>query len=186
MRHATVDGYRASSQLRQRERVQLSWVDIPDPQAKREPVRYQAARLGAATISRGEGIWIHDDQLLFCSTNGGKAQFGQIFVIELAGASPSDKLRLLTESPGADALDMPDNITLAPWGDVIVAEDGWGEQHLRGVTRQGTIYDIARNALSRGEFAGVCFSPDGSTLFANLHLDGLTVAITGTFPREVG
>ena len=31
--------------------------------------------------------------------------------------------------------------------------------------------------------AGVCFSPDGSTLFVNIQVDGLTVAITGPFPE---
>jgi secreted PhoX family phosphatase len=33
------------------------------------------------------------------------------------------------------------------------------------------------------ELAGVCFSPDGSTMFLNLQLAGITVAITGPWER---
>jgi secreted PhoX family phosphatase len=35
-----------------------------------------------------------------------------------------------------------------------------------------------------GELAGVCFAPDGSTLFFNLQREGVTVAITGPWPRS--
>jgi hypothetical protein len=65
-----------------------------------------------------------------------------------------------------------------------MAEDGFSSsQYLRGLTPDGRIYDVARNASSATEFAGVCFSPDGATLFVNLQVDGLTLAITGPFER---
>ena len=78
-------------------------------------------------------------------------------------------------------MDGPDNITFAPWGDALVAEDGSGDQLIRGVTRDGRYYDVARNAKSGGELAGVCMSPDGFALFVNLQIEGLTLAITGPF-----
>ena len=37
-----------------------------------------------------------------------------------------------------------------------------------------------------GGFAGACFSPDGSTLFANLQSPGITVAISGPFLGDTG
>jgi uncharacterized protein len=44
---------------------------------------------------------------------------------------------------------------------------------------------VARTALS--EFAGPCFAPDGSSFFVNiLGRPGLTLAITGPFPRLDG
>ena len=61
----------------------------------------------------------------------------------------------------------------------MLAEDGSGEQFVRGLTSDGRVYEIARNARSRGELAGVCFSPDSRVLFFNLQRDGLTVAVTG-------
>ena len=78
---------------------------------------------------------------------------------------------------------MPDNITLSPSGDLFLAEDGSGEQFVRVLTRDGRLFDVARNAKSRGELAGVCFAPDGKTLFFNLQQDGLTVAVRGPFER---
>jgi uncharacterized protein len=83
-------------------------------------------------------------------------------------------------------LDMPDNITVAPWGDVYMAEDndGRSSHHLRVLTPAGAIADLARNAASDRELAGVCFSPDARALFVNLQHDGITLVITGPFPRE--
>ena len=41
---------------------------------------------------------------------------------------------------------------------------------------------VARNALNdASEFAGLCFSPDGNWMFANLQKEGLTLAIHGPF-----
>ena len=94
-------------------------------------------------------------------------------------AGAIDQLELLAESPGPSVLDMPDNICMAPWGDLLVAEDGAGEQFLRGITPAGKVYDLARNAKSSGEFAGICVSPAGDALLVNMQGDGLTLAITG-------
>ncbi len=77
---------------------------------------------------------------------------------------------------------MPDNITLSPSGDLFLAEDGSGEQFIRVLTRDGELFDVARNAKSRGELA-VCVRPDGKTLFFNLQQDGLTVAVRGPFDQ---
>ena len=76
-------------------------------------------------------------------------------------------------------MDMCDNITVAPWGDLIICEDGRGTDYLLGVRPDGTPYKLARNALNNKEFAGSVFSPDGSILFVNIQLPGLTLAITG-------
>ena len=72
-----------------------------------------------------------------------------------------------------------DNLTVAPWGDLIVCEDGPGRQNLVGIEPSGNIYHFAENAVSGSEFAGVTFSPDGRILFVNIQADGLTFAITG-------
>jgi secreted PhoX family phosphatase len=72
-----------------------------------------------------------------------------------------------------------DNLTVAPWGDLIVCEDGPGDNGLVGVTPQGELYKLARNVLNHSELAGAVFSPDGTTLFVNIQRPGLTLAITG-------
>ncbi len=94
-----------------------------------------------------------------------------------------DTLEVVAEGSGESSLEAPDNITVAPWGDLYVAEDGGGDQYIRRLTPDGRVFDIARNAQSTGEMCGVCFSPDGRALFVNLQREGLTLAITGPFVR---
>ncbi len=154
--------------------VDVEWVALSDVSAQHKPLRDQADELGAAKFRRGEGIWWVGDGVAFTATAGGSERLGQIFHL-----STDDRLTLIVESQEQEQMAGPDNITLAPWGDLIVAEDTAGATHLRGVTRNGDIYPIARNMLSNSEFAGVCFSPDGTVLFANLQHDGVTIAITG-------
>ena len=72
-----------------------------------------------------------------------------------------------------------DNITISPWGDVIVCEDGKGKDRIIGIKKNGTTYVIAENILNNSEFAGVNFSPDGSILFVNIYSPTMTIAITG-------
>ena len=100
-------------------------------------------------------------------------------------------LILVFESPSREVLDSPDNVTVSPRGGIVICEDGEGEQYLRGLTPDGAIFDIGRNVLNEGEFAGCCFSPDGRVLFVNIQgstLDagtepGRTLAIRGPWDR---
>jgi len=86
-------------------------------------------------------------------------------------------------------MDMADNITVSPWGHLFVCEDKVGRgavNYLRAVTPEGKVYTVGRQAMpgvtdvgANSEIAGVCFSPDGTTLFLNIYWPGLTLAITG-------
>ncbi|MGH3389505.1 MAG: alkaline phosphatase PhoX, partial [Actinomadura sp.] len=80
--------------------------------------------------------------------------------------------------------DGPDNITVSPYGGVILAEDGEGIQHLVGVTERGKAYTLARNELNDSEFTGPTFSADGQILFANIQTPGYVFAITGPWGRQ--
>ena len=51
-----------------------------------------------------------------------------------------------------------------------------------GITPDGGVYEFARNRITRSEFCGPCFAPDGRTLFVNIQNPGLTLAIWGPFP----
>lgn len=164
-------------------RLKVDWVDIPNPEPTDDSVREQGAAAGAARFWRGEGIVLTDGAAYVCCTSGGRESCGQIFKLSFGASDGIDRLELFAESPGPSVLDMPDNIYMAPWGDLLVAEDGSGEQFIRGITPGGRVYDLARNAKSSGEFAGICASPDGNTLFVNMQVEGLTIAITGPFPE---
>jgi hypothetical protein len=86
-------------------------------------------------------------------------------------------LRLIFESPSPEVLSAPDNICVSPRGHLVLCEDGGGVQYVRGLTREGAIFDLVRTAAPSTEFAGACFSPNGRTLFFNIQG---TTSRTGT------
>lgn len=176
--------------------IPARWVDIEDPDpgaVAGDPaaVYSQGFAKGGARFSRLEGCWWGDGGVFFHATNGGDAQVGQVWYYR-PERGDRGSLTLVFESPSVEMLEYPDNITVSPRGGVVLCEDGAGEQYLRGLTRDGRIFDFAKNLLNPTEFAGACFSPNGRTLFVNIQgstLDsgtvrGVTVAIHG--PWEDG
>jgi secreted PhoX family phosphatase len=85
-----------------------------------------------------------------------------------AGHGSGGQLILVFESPSADVLESPDNITVSPRGGLVLCEDGGGIQYMRGVTRRGEIFDFVKQSAPLPEFAGACYSPDGELLFFNI------------------
>ena len=81
------------------------------------------------------------------------------------------------------SLNMPDNITISPWGDLIVCEDNSDINRLWGINQKGEPYLIAQNSYSGSEFAGACFSPFDNTMFVNLQSNGLTLMIDGNWGK---
>ena len=90
--------------------------------------------------------------------------------------------KLIAESSQESMLRNADNLTMAPWGDLIVCEDTSDHCGLVGIRPDGSQYQLADNSHSNSELAGVCFSPDGQTLFVNIQYPGMTLAISGPFP----
>ena len=122
-------------------------------------------------------------------TNGGQNTMGQIFKYTPSPfeGTAQEKvqpgmLELYAEPNDTGLLSNGDNITIAPWGDVIICEDTKGLCRVIGITPAGEYYVIAQAAELDRELAGVCFSPDGSTLFVNVQKPGYTLAITGPWP----
>jgi secreted PhoX family phosphatase len=132
-------------------------------------------------VKRGEGIWRMQDGFAFTCTEGGPIGSGQVF--HLAPTKEGGTLRLLAQSRNERVLDMPDNLTLTPWGDLLVCEDNHRNVFLRLITQRGEVVPFAHNSASRSEFAGVCFSPDGKVLFVNIQEAGVTLAIEGDWEK---
>ncbi len=155
------------------------WIDLDDVDPEANDLRLRGADAGAAIFARGEGLCYADGGLFFTATIGGPELLGQVFEYDLAG---DGRLRLLAESSRDGLLKNGDNLTMSPWGDLIVCEDTANHCGLVGITPGGVQYPLADNAYTDSELAGACFSPDGSTLFVNVQDRGLTLAITGPWP----
>lgn len=170
--------------------LQVRWIDLEDIDSPDDDLRYRGFEDGAARFARGEGMWYGNDAVYFACTNGGREEYGQIWkyvpspkegIAEESNAPGT--LQLLVEPNNRSVIENADNLTVAPWGDLIVCEDCDSYQDLCGITPEGEIYKFGRNAKSNSELAGAVFSPDGSTLFMNIQHEGLTLAITGPWEK---
>jgi hypothetical protein len=174
----------------------------------------QGRAQGAAGFSRLEGAAYDAGVVYFASTQGGGAAEtgpeltagygngkGQIWAYH----TRSQQLELIYQSPlpapGQEPafLDLPDNVTTSPRGTLILCEDSSGSNFLRGLSRDGNIWNVALNRLvSRtqvdangdpvkrfgDEFAGSTFSHNGRTLFVNIQASaGMSFAIWGPWAR---
>ena len=148
---------------------------------------------GAARFARGEGMWSGDDGIYFACTNGGKAGAGQVwryhpsaFEGQPEEADSPGRLELFIEPNDTKLLQSADNLTIAPWGDLVICEDRPGDEvRLIGVTPEGNCYTLA-HSHAHTEFAGSTFSRDGSTLFVNIQGEHLTLAISGPWDELAG
>jgi uncharacterized protein len=170
------------------------WVDLDGVDNPYEDLRYRGHSAGAAWFARGEGIFFDKGELYFTCTSGGPGRLGQIMRYRPSPAEgrPGEKaapgrIQLFLEPTDKTVMQMCDNIAVAPWGHLFVCEDkAGGVNYLRAVSPGGKVYTVGRNPKAgagdagiNAELAGVCFSPDGSTMFVNVYLPGLTVAVTG-------
>jgi uncharacterized protein len=155
----------------------VTWVKLEDIDPDNDTLRQEAQFKGAAIFRRGEGMCYGNGEIFWTCTDGGKAGVGQIFRYN----PKAETVELFVESPSAEVLDFPDNLILSPFGHLIICEDGKDEQFVTGVNPQGECYHFARNALNKAEFAGVCFSPDGNTMFVNIYEPGITLAVWGNW-----
>jgi hypothetical protein len=177
----------------------VQWVRISDPTASAARTYTQGSMLGGARFRRLEGCWWGDRTGFFLSTDGGQVREGQVFEYD----PRAETITLLYDSPAASDVDNPDNITVTPRGGLLLCEDAAGNhftqgERMIGLTLEGGTFTFAMNnvvlpaaynsAVAAGdyrqsEWAGACYSPDGTWLFANLQSPGITFAITGPWGR---
>ncbi|MFE4669087.1 alkaline phosphatase PhoX [Streptomyces sp. NPDC056716] len=177
----------------------VDWIDVPDRDARTVSVRKQFTAGQVTRCRKLEGMWWGDGGAYIVSSyagseSPGQAHDGQVWFYDPKRRTLTLKVLIgVNPDPSQDGhYDGPDNITVSPYGGLIIAEDGDGIQHLFGATDRGRTYPIARNQLNLGsaddpdysEFTGVTFSPDGKTLYANIQTPGIMLAITGPWKRQ--
>ena len=170
--------------------LETRWIDLDEADPVDNDLRLRGAVQGAAMFARGEGLCAAGDRFAFTCTIGGPARLGQVFTYKPSPyeGTPREKeapgqLELLAEAQRDSLLLNCDNLTQAPWGDLMICEDTGGCCGVVGVRPDGSQYTVAFNAYSDSEVAGVCFSPDGKIMFLNIQYPGMTVAITGDWKQ---
>lgn len=181
--------------------LNVDWVPVPDPQATTLSIRKQFADTEVTRSRKFEGTWWGDSEMdalghgqddrahIVCSfarlSDGSLAEHdGQVWAYDPSKRTLTLEVRFaLNPDLASAAPDGPDNITVSPYGGLVLAEDGVGEQHLLAIDEEGRTRVFAHNAASTSEFTGVCFSPDRRTMFANVQDSGTCFAITGPFHK---
>lgn len=174
-------------------RFDVEWIDMDEVDNPKNDLRFRGAAAGAAIFARGEGAWWGNDSAYFAMTSGGHAGRGQVWRYR---PSPEEGKAGEKEKPGSIELFIEpndhalmshcDNLAIAPWGDVVLCEDTSGICRVVGVTPGGRLYTFAQQTEPGRELAGVCFSPDGTTMFVNVQSPGYTLAITGPWNERMG
>lgn len=168
---------------------EVEWLDLDDIEAPEDDLRFRGFDQGAARFARGEGMWFGEEELYFACTNGGSNNTGQVFKYEPSADEGTEKekdnpgqLTLFAEPNDSDIFKNCDNLTVAPWGDVVLVEDH-SHPFIVGITPEGNYYKLGENVGYESEMAGVVFSPSGKTLFVNIQHAGLTLAIKGPWDK---
>jgi hypothetical protein len=195
--------------------LQTSWVPVPDRLATSVSVRKQFTADQITRSKKLEGAWgdrngfyfdssfahaedipagsvMHDGQIWYydyaTETLTLKAYFPYVAALH-AGGDPA-----ALRGYGVTYFDGPDNVHVTPWGGLVIAEDGDGDNHLVGWSEDTGAWPLARNMINAGtaaapvynEWTGPTFSPDHRLLFANVQEPGHTYAISADFGRYFG
>ncbi|MEM9483739.1 MAG: alkaline phosphatase PhoX [Cyanobacteria bacterium P01_F01_bin.116] len=156
----------------------VEWVSLTANGVNVNPdedtLRFDAQALGGAIFARGEGAWYGNGKIYWVCTSGGDAGDGQVWCYD----DGTETVTLFVESTDEAQLENPDNITVAPDGTLYLCEDGGADQFVVGVTANGSLFQIAKNIVpgfEDSEFAGGCFSADGTKMFFNIQDPGITI-----------
>ncbi len=203
--------YLTSSQLGRPFKVK--WVEVPDRDATEVDVREQFADGEVTRGRKFEGVWGTTEGVYV--VNSYALEKGEDLPADAVPHSgmvwfynyADETIQLVNYFPYQEYVhdeafepafpdlyfDSPDNVTVTPWGSLVLAEDGVGASHVLSSLPGGPTYAIARNMINIGdevpeysEFTGPTFSADGKVLYVNIQDPGLTLAITGPWERYLG
>ncbi len=138
------------------DRGAVSWVPVPNPQGGAlTPTRAQVP--ASTAFDGGEGCWYHEGTVYF-TTKGDN----RVWALDIRRS----RLSILYDAATAANPELTgvDNVTVAPNGDVLVAEDG-GDMQIC-VVRDGTASPILQIVGHAGsEITGPAFDPSFTRLY---------------------
>ncbi|MDX1696209.1 MAG: DUF839 domain-containing protein [Ketobacteraceae bacterium] len=164
---AVIAGFSAATTIDPASQVSVEWQEVPAPHPEFQtgpgsatlntvPTRYQVDE--ATHFNGGEGIWYHAGRLFF-TTKGDN----RVWELDLA----TQQLSVLydIETAPEPILSGVDNVTVAPSGEVIVAEDG-GDMQLVAINEFGDVAPVVQVVdQDHSEICGPAFNPEGNRLY---------------------
>ncbi len=157
----------------------VTWTEVPVPAGAPIPTRFQVP--GATVFNRAEGAWYDAGWVYFCTTGDNRVW---------AYDTESDRLEIVYDGRALDdpPLNDVDNITVAPSGDLYVAEDAGALQVVLISPEREVAPFVQFTGTDQvgSEIAGPAFSPDGTRLYVSSQRGGpgtrgTTYEITGPF-----
>ena len=153
----------------------VKWVDGgEDRQAQKTDLRKQFP--GATVHPKIEGQWSDGKGLWFTLSYVSAGEATKYGVDEDQGMVmyydyAAETLTLKVYFGKGDYFDSPDNITVSPWGTLVIAEDGSDPNHLIAWTPKSGAIALVKDNAERGEWAGPTFNKSGNMLFAAIQSD---------------
>jgi Bacterial protein of unknown function (DUF839) len=144
----------------------VTWREVPDPNVITQGKTTRTQVPEATKFDGGEGLW-HHEGILYFTTKGDK----KVWAYD-ARSRTIDILYHHSLVPDA-ALNAVDNVTVSPYGDVYVCEDG-GNMEIVLITPKRVVAPFCRLGLPDGsvaadhqgsEMAGVVFDPSGRRMY---------------------
>jgi hypothetical protein len=176
----------------------VSWRPVPDPNVVTQGKQVRQQVPEATRFPGGEGLWHHEGVIYF-TTKGDK----KVWAYD-AASQTLDLVYHHSLTPDA-ALNAVDNVTVSPFGDVYVCEDG-GNMEVCVITPERVVSPFLRFASADGspapdhnesEIAGVVFDPTGTRMYFSSQraypyvagtpaADGAVYEVTGPFRLPEG
>ncbi len=120
--------------------LDVEWITLTNVDTVADDLRLRGHAQGASLFARGEGMWFGKNEVYFACTNGGIKKSGHVFKYVPSHKEGTQdemnfpgKLILFAEPNNTEILKYCDNLTVAPWGDVILVGDS-SDACIRGIT----------------------------------------------------
>jgi hypothetical protein len=138
----------------------VSWIEVPDPNLVTGGATIREQLPEATRFKGGEGLW-YSEGVVYYTTKGDKKVWGYD-----CRANTIEVIYDGENTPGA-ALNAVDNVTVSPFGDVYVCEDG-GNMEICLISPDRVVSPFVRlvgDEHQNSEMTGVVFDPSGTRMY---------------------
>ncbi|MAA74486.1 MAG: hypothetical protein CMN28_07255 [Salinisphaeraceae bacterium] len=150
----------------------VSWVDVQSPGSGQAAVRAGMTNPPGTVFDGGEGLWFYELPVPLATPAGGTVPTTRLVYFSTKGDNriwaldiDNQLVELVFDNTQiAPDFNDVDNVTISPWGDILVAEDGAMQRIMVVIPNVGARV-LSMTGHEGSEITGPAFSPDGSRLY---------------------